>query len=30
MLSKNMATEFIPMNIRVNAINPGLIGRRTG
>ena len=25
MLSKNMATEFIPMNIRVNAINPGLI-----
>lgn len=25
MLSKNMAAEFIPMNIRVNAINPGLI-----
>ena len=25
MLSKNMATEFIPMNIRVNTINPGLI-----
>jgi NAD(P)-dependent dehydrogenase (short-subunit alcohol dehydrogenase family) len=25
MLSKNMATEFIPMGIRVNAINPGLI-----
>jgi NAD(P)-dependent dehydrogenase (short-subunit alcohol dehydrogenase family) len=25
MLSKNMANEFIPMNIRVNAINPGLI-----
>lgn len=25
MLSKTMATEFIPMNIRVNAINPGLI-----
>ena len=22
MLSKNMATEFIPMNIRVNTINP--------
>jgi len=25
MLSKTMATEFIPLNIRVNAINPGLI-----
>jgi NAD(P)-dependent dehydrogenase (short-subunit alcohol dehydrogenase family) len=25
MLSKNMATEFIPMNVRVNTINPGLI-----
>ena len=25
MLSKNMATEFIPMSIRVNTINPGLI-----
>ena len=25
MLSKNMATEFIPMGIRVNTINPGLI-----
>jgi NAD(P)-dependent dehydrogenase (short-subunit alcohol dehydrogenase family) len=25
MLSKNMATEFIPKNIRVNTINPGLI-----
>lgn len=25
MLSKNMATEFIPQNIRVNTINPGLI-----
>jgi NAD(P)-dependent dehydrogenase (short-subunit alcohol dehydrogenase family) len=25
MLSKTMATEFIPMNIRVNCINPGLI-----
>lgn len=25
MLSKNMAAEFIPLNIRVNAINPGLI-----
>ena len=25
MLSKNMATEFIPMDIRVNTINPGLI-----
>jgi NAD(P)-dependent dehydrogenase (short-subunit alcohol dehydrogenase family) len=25
MLSKNMATEFIPMGVRVNAINPGLI-----
>jgi 3-oxoacyl-[acyl-carrier protein] reductase len=25
MLSKNMAAEFIPMNIRVNTINPGLI-----
>lgn len=25
MLSKNMATEFIPMGIRVNTVNPGLI-----
>ena len=25
MLSKTMATEFIPKNIRVNTINPGLI-----
>ena len=25
MLSKNMASEFIPMGIRVNTINPGLI-----
>ena len=25
MLSKNMATEFIPLGIRVNTINPGLI-----
>lgn len=25
MLSKNLATELIPFNIRVNAINPGLI-----
>ena len=25
MLSKTMATEFIPKNIRVNCINPGLI-----
>jgi len=25
MLSKNMATEFIPMNVRVNTVNPGLI-----
>ena len=25
MLSKTMATEFIPMNIRVNCINPGLV-----
>lgn len=25
MLSKTMATEFIPMNIRVNTVNPGLI-----
>lgn len=25
MFSKNLATELIPMNIRVNAINPGLI-----
>jgi NAD(P)-dependent dehydrogenase (short-subunit alcohol dehydrogenase family) len=25
MLSKNMANEFIPLGIRVNAINPGLI-----
>jgi NAD(P)-dependent dehydrogenase (short-subunit alcohol dehydrogenase family) len=25
MLSKNLAKELIPMNIRVNAINPGLI-----
>lgn len=25
MLSKTMATEFIPMNSRVNTINPGLI-----
>ncbi|EEW25577.1 SDR family NAD(P)-dependent oxidoreductase [Rhodobacter ferrooxidans] len=25
MLSKNMAAEFIVMNIRVNAVNPGLI-----
>lgn len=25
MLSKTMSTEFIPMNIRVNCINPGLI-----
>ena len=25
MLSKNMATEFIPMNVRVKTINPGLI-----
>ena len=25
MLSKNLANELIPMNIRVNAINPGLI-----
>jgi NAD(P)-dependent dehydrogenase (short-subunit alcohol dehydrogenase family) len=25
MLSKTMSTEFIPMGIRVNAVNPGLI-----
>jgi NAD(P)-dependent dehydrogenase (short-subunit alcohol dehydrogenase family) len=25
MFSKNLANEFIPMNIRVNAVNPGLI-----
>jgi NAD(P)-dependent dehydrogenase (short-subunit alcohol dehydrogenase family) len=25
MLSKTMSTEFIPMNIRVNTVNPGLI-----
>jgi NAD(P)-dependent dehydrogenase (short-subunit alcohol dehydrogenase family) len=25
MLSKNLANELIPMNIRVNAVNPGLI-----
>jgi NAD(P)-dependent dehydrogenase (short-subunit alcohol dehydrogenase family) len=25
MLSKTMATEFIPLNIRVNTVNPGLI-----
>jgi NAD(P)-dependent dehydrogenase (short-subunit alcohol dehydrogenase family) len=25
MLSKTMATEFVPMNIRVNTVNPGLI-----
>jgi NAD(P)-dependent dehydrogenase (short-subunit alcohol dehydrogenase family) len=25
MLSKNMATEFIPMGVRVNTVNPGLI-----
>jgi NAD(P)-dependent dehydrogenase (short-subunit alcohol dehydrogenase family) len=25
MLSKTMASEFIPMNIRVNTVNPGLI-----
>jgi NAD(P)-dependent dehydrogenase (short-subunit alcohol dehydrogenase family) len=25
MLSKTMATEFIPINIRVNTVNPGLI-----
>jgi NAD(P)-dependent dehydrogenase (short-subunit alcohol dehydrogenase family) len=25
MLSKNMATEFIPLGIRVNTVNPGLI-----
>jgi len=25
MLSKNMANEFIPLNVRVNTVNPGLI-----
>jgi NAD(P)-dependent dehydrogenase (short-subunit alcohol dehydrogenase family) len=25
MLSKTMSTEFIPMNVRVNTVNPGLI-----